>query len=261
MRLLKTTRRREERGVLPQEEPLLYPYANGDWLLDLSPVLVLAPHPDDETFGCGGILLLMSKKGCSITLIAVSDGSKGTRPEGLSVEEYVDLRKREFERVSRTLGASYAWWGFEDRSLTARHRDVAKKVEEALNQLKPRAVFAPSPWEIHPDHRLVTEILVETLKGKDTLVVFYEGVVPLRPNLMVDISEVKGEKMRLMEIYESQLNSLPYHRSIAGLNLHRSLTLPRCDAAEAFVVLSPQKAESLLGLVRKTEGLLLPAHP
>ncbi len=259
MILFKTTRKRGKRGALPREEPLLYPYQSGDWLADLSPVVVFAPHPDDETFGCGGLLLLMRRKGGEITLVAVTDGGKGAGA-GNDPRGYVETRRSEFERVADRLNARVFWWGLGDREVADCSSQVAERARGLLEEVCPEAVFLPSPWEIHPDHRAVTEAVLGVVDPA-IKVVFYEGVVALRPNTLVDISQVEGEKMELMTLYSSQVGVLPYHRAIEGLNRHRTLTVPNSRAAEAFVVLSPKEASKLLDAVRETERLLLPVCP
>jgi len=248
------------KGALPREEPLLYPYSSGEWLLELSPVVVFAPHPDDETFGCGGLLLRVSRKECDITFVAVTDGGKGA-PSSLDPQGYVDARRREFESVARKVGAEALWWGIRDRETVDCSGEIGEEARRLVEGLKPDVVFLPSPWEIHPDHRIVTEAILKALQGFSTRVAFYEGVIALRPNVLVDISEVADEKMELMKTYSSQVDSLPYHFAIEGLNRHRTLTVFRSFAVEAFVVLSPGDAQDLLHKVRDSERLLLPAYP
>ena len=40
-------------------------------------ILVLAPHPDDESVGCGGYLTKMADEGAEITVAFVTDGELG----------------------------------------------------------------------------------------------------------------------------------------------------------------------------------------
>ncbi len=259
MSLFKRILGKRQKGALVVKEPLLYPYGSGDWLAGLSPVVVFAPHPDDETFGCGGTLLLMAERGIKLTLVAVTDGSKGCKDQGVDPNHYVETRMGEFQGIAKRLGAECLWWGFKDRETSGCADQVGERAGELVDTLKPKAVFLPSPWEIHPDHRVVTQSILGILQGVETMVVFYEGVVTLRPNLLVDISSVAHEKMELMLSYSSQVETLPYHLAIEGLNRHRTLTLPSSVAAEAFVVLPPEQARELLLLVRESERLLLPA--
>ena len=261
MRFFRATRKRGFQGALPSEEPLLYPYGSSEWLLDLSPVVVFAPHPDDETFGCGGTLLRMSRKGAEITLVAVTDGRKGAHGSEIDTNTYVKTRRREFDRVADALGARSVWWGFGDRETSRFFEEIGRKAKSLVSQIKPALVFLPSPWEIHPDHRVVTEAVLSVLQGEALKVVFYEGIVALRPNLVVDISGVAQEKMELMKIYSSQIDVLPYHTAMEGLNRLRALTVSNSTSAEAFVVLSVAGAKDLLKMVRETEALLLPARP
>ena len=45
-----------------------------DWELPLVPTLVLAPHPDDETLGAGGLIARLSRAGVPVTIVAITDG-------------------------------------------------------------------------------------------------------------------------------------------------------------------------------------------
>ncbi len=260
LRLFKTTRKSDSKGALPCEEPLLYPYCSGDWLLGLSPVLVFAPHPDDETFGCGGVLLLMSAGETEIHLVAVTDGGKGDVEGRFEASRYVEIRRKEFERVADSIGAQAIWWGMGDREIQSSREELARRGRDLILQVGPKLVFLPSPWEIHPDHRAVTEEILEVL-APSSKVAFYEGVVALRPNLLVDITRVADRKMELMKSYSSQVGLISYHEAIEGLNRHRTLTLSDSTHAEAFVVLDTQDARELLQTVRQSERYLLPAVP
>ena len=61
------------------DEASIYPYT----ALDVSSVrslLVFAPHPDDEVFGCGGLIALALDAGARVNVVVVSDGGKGGDP-------------------------------------------------------------------------------------------------------------------------------------------------------------------------------------
>jgi LmbE family N-acetylglucosaminyl deacetylase len=42
---------------------------------ELGPTLVIAPHPDDEVLGCGGLIALLRRVGTPVRVIVVSDGA------------------------------------------------------------------------------------------------------------------------------------------------------------------------------------------
>ncbi|HQQ79461.1 MAG TPA: PIG-L family deacetylase, partial [Thermoanaerobaculia bacterium] len=63
---------------LPDERALV-PYEASRF--DARRVLVLAPHPDDEVFGCGGALADLASRGATIDVLLVTDGAASTSDE------------------------------------------------------------------------------------------------------------------------------------------------------------------------------------
>ena len=59
-------------SAMMRSEQDLIPYTAGR--LEGSPVLVLAPHPDDEVFGCGGALVQAAKNGIPVRVVVLTDG-------------------------------------------------------------------------------------------------------------------------------------------------------------------------------------------
>ena len=49
-------------------------------------VLVIAPHPDDEVFGCGGMLAHHAAQGATVRVLVLTDGAGGA-PEGAVATE------------------------------------------------------------------------------------------------------------------------------------------------------------------------------
>lgn len=55
------------------------PFASLDTLTGGRPLLVIAPHPDDESLGCGGLIAAAKAAGQSVHVLVISDGS-GSHP-------------------------------------------------------------------------------------------------------------------------------------------------------------------------------------
>ena len=66
----------------------------------MSDILVVAPHPDDETFGCGGTLLKAHEAGARVHWLILTEM---TEAAGYSVER-IATREREVDAVSRAFG-------------------------------------------------------------------------------------------------------------------------------------------------------------
>ena len=86
-------------------------------LPDIRKALVLAPHPDDEVFGCGGTLARLRQQGAEIHVHILTDG--GGYSQGDERQAICQTRREETDRALGVLGigaASHA--GFADRGLS-----------------------------------------------------------------------------------------------------------------------------------------------
>lgn len=216
-------------------------------------VLVLAPHPDDEIFGCGGALALYHQQSARIHVHVLTDGAGyATVSERSSI---YGIRQAETQAALQSLGveaASFA--GFPDRSLSS-HASLAHHVLQQIRQCNADVVFAPSLWEIHPDHLAVGRAAwaaATHMQQQGSVVptlLFYEIGSPQRTDLLIDITSVWPDKLQAMQCFPSQQHQQDYARHIAALNVYRTYTLPPfVSHAEAFSVVTPEK----LAALRKT---------
>src|SRR5437879_6354637 len=65
-------------------------------------VLVLAPHPDDESIGCGGALCLHQQRGDAISVVFLTSGERGL--PGMAEESVRSLREAEAASAAEVLG-------------------------------------------------------------------------------------------------------------------------------------------------------------
>jgi len=216
----------------------LVPYAPGR--LDGSPILVLAPHPDDETFGCGGLLALAVRAGASVRTVVLTDGGAQGEP---------GLRRAEAAEAARRLGIPEPeHWSLADRSLDPGDPALRSRLEELIAETAPAIVLVPSPAEIHPDHRALALAVYRLLQAAAPgtrihevspalRLTAYEVSAVLRPNLLVDVTEVWDEVVAAAKAYESQVSRLPYVEVLEGVASMRRLTLPSSvRRAEAYFV-------------------------
>ena len=228
-------------------------------LPDAKRVLVLAPHPDDEVFGCGGIVALLRDQGAAITLIVVTDGAAGgeNRDGSLAVS-----RADESRAAATLLGLSEpVFWGYPDRGLVYGEK-LIERLSEVMLSVGADLVLLPSPTELHPDHQALALAGAEALRrqGGSRRAAFYEINIPLpNPNLFIDISSVAEQKMAAMACFTSQLQQQPYDKRIEGLNRFRSYFLgAKVASAEAFLLV---EATALTpGLITLFEGPLAHRH-
>jgi LmbE family N-acetylglucosaminyl deacetylase len=192
-------------------------------------VLVLAPHPDDETFGCGGTLALHAAAGDPVRVIFLTDGGGGDFHRRYAADEYRRLRQCEAVAAARLLGiGDIRFWPFPDRQLEYRSAEAEMRLLNELDDFQPQRIYVPSMLEYHPDHRAAAGLLNRVLiRRKPVLAVaYYEVNQPLCVNTLVDITAVLEQKKGAMAAYASQLAELPYDEYILALNRFRAITLP-----------------------------------
>ena len=202
-------------------------------------LLVLAPHPDDEVIGCGGVVAQHLREHRAVRIVIATDGAEGGSPEA---------REDESRRGIALLGAAeVVFLGFSDRALGV---DAAELIRAQLLDFRPDLVLVPSPVEIHPDHVALARAFCAAVQGDETLfadlavtrVAFYEVSAPLpRPNALVDISDVAEAKYAAVAEHASQLALHDYVSYARGLNTYRAMTLPerengKAKFAEAYFV-------------------------
>jgi LmbE family N-acetylglucosaminyl deacetylase len=215
-------------------EPDYLPFAAGD--LPPGPWLVLAPHPDDETFGMGGSIRRAADFGVKITVIVLTDGALG----GADRPDLVPIRESEARAASEILGISaIEFWSEPDRALTPRP-DLITRLSSKILQQRPRTLFFPSLTEPHPDHRAAALIGWEALRqsGFCATPVGYEISSQGPINLLLDVTDSIAAKSRAMDVYASQEAERPYCKRVIAQNIARTWSLPdTVQYAEAFLVL------------------------
>lgn len=208
-------------------------------------VLVLAPHPDDEVFGCGGTLAKLRRAGSAITVLYLCDGACGTA-SGKRNTALITTRKKEARAGLDFLAGKCqtVFWGVPDGSLRTIKKTVARLVEQ-LTTIQPSLIFTPWFGDEHPDHRATTALLLAALRSMPRLwrgeVWQYEVWTPLVPNRLVPIAAVAEQKSKAITAHRSQLGSRSYKEAIEGLNRYRGALHSIKGPAEAFWAMT-QKA-------------------
>lgn len=204
-------------------------------------VLVLAPHPDDEVFGCGGAISLHVRQGTPVEVVILTDGAAGAGDPA--------DRENESRAAAAVLGYGQpVFWRLPDRGLHCAEA-LVERLANTISAMAADLVYAPSPWEVHPDHRQAALLATEAVRRVTGSVrlAFYEIGAPLRPNLLLDIGPVLETKARAMQCFASQLAQQDYARQLTALNQYRTYSLPHAvAAAEAFLLLEAAELASFM---------------
>lgn len=216
--------------------------------------IVLAPHPDDETLGCGGTVRLLLKLKRPVKVIFLTSGEKADPSHPASdikhreeqVTDYSLMREKEAVRALKILGVSdYEFLRFPDRELNLYYKSALDRLLKIIGTYMPDTIYSPSMIELNPDHRTTAALSLEIqrkmmkpdIDTEDCIpmkLVFYEVTTPLRPNMLIDITAAYTRKKRAIKKYKSQLKIRDYLKHITALNTLRSLTVDGPRHIEAF---------------------------
>ena len=126
-------------------------------------VLIVAPHPDDETLGAGGILLRKKAEGNEVFVLNMThmDLSYGYS------EDQIQKRNNEIKKMI----ASYNLDGYYNLKLkpsgldTYSESELIEKISKVFNEIKPDVVILPYHKDVHSDHRITFELCYSCTKN------------------------------------------------------------------------------------------------
>ncbi|MCJ7603675.1 MAG: PIG-L family deacetylase [Desulfobulbaceae bacterium] len=215
-------------------------------------ILVVAPHPDDETLGCGGTLLKHKENGDEIYWCIV------TSMKGVPIfsEEQIMAREQQIQKVSDSYGFQQVKrLNFPTMSLdTIPMIDLVGSFSRVINKIEPNILFLPFCEDIHSDHRVTFNAAFSCTKSfrypflKKVLMMEIPSETEFAPamrstaftpNCFVDITDFLEEKITIMEHYVTEISSLPFPRSSAAIKALATIrgTIAGCLYAESFMLL------------------------
>jgi predicted ATP-grasp superfamily ATP-dependent carboligase/LmbE family N-acetylglucosaminyl deacetylase len=125
-------------------------------------VLVLAPHPDDETIMCGATLSASRRRGDAVRIVAVTSGTATSEPGVLDDVAAAGPAGR--ARAAATLGVDdVVFWELPDRGLAGERDRLAGLIAAMLEEFAPTDVYAPFPYDPHADHSATAAALADAL--------------------------------------------------------------------------------------------------
>ena len=219
----------------------------------MNKIMVIAPHPDDETLGCGGTLLRHISDGDEVYWLICTTI---TESQGFA-KERIQERKKEIDLVANLFGfAGYRQLNFKTTELDQVPRnELVGAIAEYIKEIKPHTLYLPFRNDVHSDHAYVFDSSVACTKAFRypyvKKVCVYETLSEtefglrtddggFKPNMWVDISGgFLDKKLEIMDIYKSEIGDFPFPRSqknIRALSNLRACTVNLTEA-EAFMSL------------------------
>lgn len=185
-------------------------------------VLVVLPHPDDETLGCGGTIIMHARAGTPVTYACGTLGEMGRnmgRPPFATRESLPALREKELREACAILGiGDLRLLGIRDKTTEFLDREeLADRILALIRELNPSLVITYHPrFSVHPDHMALgaaTVRAVEKMAPHKRPVLhtrgFGKGVEELgEPDVLVDVTPVLETKMAAIRAHRSQTEGM-----------------------------------------------------
>lgn len=167
-------------------------------------VLIISPHPDDETLGCGGAIIKMLSSLVNIEVVLLTDGNGGGRIKDIS-----RIRKEEFMKARFVLGYQiFDILDYPDGQLVEYQKELSERLHKILFEQAPKLVLTPYLLDHTADHQNANIALMKALKNvnqADIVVGMYEIWTPIaNPNCYINITNEYPQKLMAMECYQSQ---------------------------------------------------------
>ena len=214
--------------------------------------VIFAPHQDDETLGCGGLIALKGSQNIPVWIVFLTDGAVSYQydphsdPAGLS-----QIRRREAMAALSILGVDPLKVYFLDHPdgelLTLcpdRHQFLIEQLIQILHQAQPQEIYLPHFLDGHPDHEATWNLVQEALIGNHQRVniwqypiwLFWQGRYEFSLNAKknaqcyrLDIRTVQTQKEQAIAAYPSQHAILPrpyMHQFTQPYELFFPVTIP-----------------------------------
>jgi LmbE family N-acetylglucosaminyl deacetylase len=218
----------------------------------VSIVLAVAAHPDDETLGCGGMLLRQNAAGDELHWLIATEitAALGGAPAGIAA------REQEIAAVAKHFGfAASHRLGFPAARIdTVPRADLVGALAQVIGTVKPDTIYLPFRGDVHSDHAVLADACVACTKSfrqpwvrrvrayetlSETELQISPGAPAFVPNFFADITPYIDGKVAAMRLYKSEVGAFPFPRSEQAIRALAQLrgSTAGCAAAEAFMTL------------------------
>lgn len=211
-------------------------------------VLVIAPHFDDETIGCGGAICHHIENNANVTIVFLTDSKLGEPkiPEGGDMNA---LRPEEARRALGHLGVlDMVCLNAPEQELVI-PQQLVEGVRKTIIQRRPEVIYLPCIFENHFDHVMANKVLAKAARGlkNDFRCRGYGVWSPFLPNVMIDITGHVDKKRKALLEYQTQLGCIDYERTTLAQNAASTMYhMAGKGYAEAFLELDKKEYLDLI---------------
>ena len=215
-------------------------------------VLVISAHPDDETLGCGGVLLKHKVAGDSVYWLVVTQAHE---PQWSA--ETINLKAAEVTDAAQAYGMDHCFkLDFPSGQLdTLPVADLMQSIHQVIAEVSPETIYLVNGGDVHTDHHAVFTATMSVLKpfhmatlGVRKVICYetlssteagpYQTNGAFTPNIFSDITPYMDRKIDILGIYRTEVQPDPMPRgpsALRALARFRGATIS-VDYAEAFML-------------------------
>ena len=200
-------------------------------------LLVVMAHPDDESMGCGGVILRHTRAGIPVHLICATRGEAGWsgKPIGAKRENLATIRTRELEEAAAALAISGVdLWDYPDGGVDkADPQEITQRIWEQITRLRPKAVvgWGPDGAYGHPDHIAVgasTDVAVTSMAEGDRPALYHVAIDQQLADFYKEAFRLSGDGQALPLVVQDRfdvtfdLDSDEVMMKLRAIDCHRS---------------------------------------
>lgn len=189
-------------------------------------ILVVFPHPDDETFGKAGTIKRYTQAGTPVTLICSTLGQLGRnmgKPSFATRESLPKIREKELRDACHVLGIEdLRLFGMRDKTVEFEDPEVvADRIGEVIADVNPSMVMTYYPkLGVHPDHDAMSEATVRAMRRipKEQRPVLWGSAVVRNARELLGAPDIEIDTLDLMD---TKIEAMRAHRSQSEAMLNR----------------------------------------
>ncbi|TMN23778.1 bacillithiol biosynthesis deacetylase BshB2 [Lentibacillus cibarius] len=185
-------------------------------------VVVIFPHPDDESFGAAGTITAFREQGVPVTYLCGTLGEMGRNmgsPPFANRETLPVIRKEELINACEKLDINLRMLGYRDKTMEFEDkREVANHLKRHLDELQPSLVITHFPEHaVHPDHNAMGAAAIEAIRlmePENRPVVWAHAITNNyieelgQPDIHNDVSPYFEQKMEAVLAHKSQASGI-----------------------------------------------------
>jgi LmbE family N-acetylglucosaminyl deacetylase len=251
--------------------PTRYPFTLAAYKRAPRNVLVVAPHPDDDVIGAGGMMALLAKSGHAVfSLYVTADRGCPAVPGAAGKKALAGMRQREAIAALKAVNARGAVF-FTYGSSALQHgkkSEAVNAIGEVLSYFRPESVYVPAPFDRHPTHCAVLNLTLTALRSIRAFVPrlfgysVWGGVYGARGLTAVDISGVANLKKKAIRKHSSQIAFKAYDEGILARNRYEAVFAEthgpvQCRYVESFLDMQQLITDKKLSISRFVQQQLV----